>query len=133
MSRPQLLLLSLLALVALPLAAQQPRLTRADYAGLLAISQQYIPEPVYDGWWDELVRGCGCQPATRLESIIWYKAPEGFRCEADETNGCIGEWTGTGDIFIGRKHVSDQRVVQHEMLHAILGRGDHRHPLFRRL
>lgn len=132
MLRPVSLLVVLAALAG-SAPAQQPRLTRRDFAGLLAVSHQYLPEPAYDGWWDGLVTACGCQPAVRLEAVVWHVAPEGFACAADRAQGCLGEWTGNGDIFIARKHVMDQRLVQHEMLHAILGRGDHGHPLFRRL
>ncbi len=80
------------------------------------------------------MKACGCEPATTFESIIWRQGPyDGFYC-AEMGDACVGQWLSapSNTIVIAKRWMDDSHTVKHEMLHAILGRGDHP-PIFRRL
>jgi len=128
-----LTLLFLALLVAASARGQeQPRADHAEVAWLFQNSPQYLPPVQYERWYDELVAAAGTEPNTTFEALIWHAAPRnGFGCQGSRET-CQGQWLDTGDIFIATRWVDDERVVKHEMLHAILGRGDHP-ALFRRL
>ena len=115
-----------LLVLATPAFAQGPTITPADAAPLFATSQQFLPPVEYDTWWDELVAACECAPATNLADLIWRETPaDSFLCPGVTDQGCTGQWLASGDVFLARGYWTVQRAVQHEMLHAILGRGDH--------
>lgn len=120
----KLLSLLVLSLLAGSLAAQG-RITQPTFTRLLGISQQFIPPPQYEQWYDELVKECDCRPATTVIELTWYEAPrDGFYCEGQEAP-CTGQWINNGVIFIAANWRMDERTVKHELLHAILNRGDH--------
>jgi hypothetical protein len=122
----------LLSTLASPSTAQREQhvANRRDVEWLFKNSPQYVAPVQYDVWWDELVLACGCTPVTISASIVWRDAPSrGFACpvgEAMDANTlCVGQWLNSGDIFIATRYRLDERVVKHEMLHAILGVGNH--------
>ncbi len=112
-----------------PSVGQGRSAARADMTWLFQNAPQYIAPVQYDSWWDELVLACGCVPQTTLEALVWHDAPaRGFACPAVEYNAnslCTGQWVSTGDIFIAGRYRLDERVVKHEMLHAMLRTGGH--------
>ncbi len=110
---------------------------RAQIKWLFENSPQYAAPAQYDTWWDELVLAVNAPVQATLEGIVWHAAPaRGFGCPVDEkvdaNTLCVGQWLSTGDIFIASMDRLDERVVKHEMLHAILNTGGHP-AIFRKL
>lgn len=76
-------------------------------------------------WW---ARTEACAGRTgRLAGINWYIVPGAtqFLNDGDQQ---VGRWSRSGTesrIVLAGDFASDELVVRHEMLHAILDRGDH--------
>ena len=106
------------------------------WASLVPFEQHatvYSPPAVYVRWWDEIVTTCHCQPKTTFGEIAWYTVPVGpdgkFPCGTDR---CVGWWWDTDQIFLAQGLTGIEWLVKHEMTHAVLHDGSHRHPLFHR-
>lgn len=110
-------------------------------------SEPYDRPDIYKKWWKEISDCAGLHG--NLKKIHWHWAmwPSDssygdyyFRCPSNSKHAgwCDGWWTADKqhDIYIGKNHMDDQRVVEHEMLHDLLGGlngkalGPH-HPLFK--
>lgn len=108
----------------------------------------YDRPDIYKKWWKEISDCAGLRG--NLKKIHWHWATwpadtsygDGyFRCPNDSkrTGWCDGWWSANKrhDIYIGKTHMDDQRVIKHEMLHDLLGKlngkalGPH-HPLFKK-
>jgi len=105
-------------------------------ADLAAVERQgvvYARPAEYARWWDEMVTACHCQPKTPLGVIAWYTLRPGmdhkFPCGVER---CVGWWWETDQVFIAQGYTQLEWLVKHEMLHAILHDGTHRHRLFHR-
>jgi hypothetical protein len=89
-------------------------------------AQPLVPPPPYSAWWAEVAASCDCTPATTLSAIAWYVVPgETFTYRGMQS---AAAWDEDNLIVLARRWRDSKAVVQHEMLHAILG-GDpqHRH------
>ena len=114
-----------------PPAGPQALRNAAEWVVADAKSITPIP-PEYAAWYDELVDRCihvakSCQVQEWLvEDMQFYVMPAPFRCNRLEETRCIGQaWVNVGRIYLARGWVLDKRHVQHEMLHLILGTGEH--------
>jgi len=87
-----------------------------------------IPPPKYRVWW-ELVESCSGKQVP-FESIAWFTVPVGELVVRGET--AAGAWFVFGNrIAIVNTWSDIGPVVRHEMLHAILGKGEHPSEYFR--
>jgi hypothetical protein len=103
-------------LLPLALAAQGPEGARP-----------LTPPPEYRTWWQDVAAHCDCDPATTFEHLLWYEVPgETFACGGPDR--CAAGRDADDIILLAHRWVRSVAVVQHEMLHALLG-GDpqHRH------
>jgi hypothetical protein len=85
--------------------------------------------PEYSRWWEQAVAAAQTEPAISLDALRWYVVPgvTYFPCRS-ETGRCYGRWlsiSGEPHIILSENAVLRRISVQHEMLHAILGDGDH--------
>lgn len=83
-----------------------------------------VPAQFHD-WW---ARTEACAGRTgRLAGINWYIVP-GAAQFLNDGAGQVGRWSRSGAesrIVLAGDFAGDELVVRHEMLHALLGRGDH--------
>lgn len=96
-------------------------------------SRPFVPDARYAAWWNELLKDCGCAPATRWVDLSFYELPGNtFACA--QAARCYGAFVGDGidAVFIASRWRDDERTVKHELLHAILGTSAHG-ALFRQL
>jgi hypothetical protein len=81
--------------------------------------------PSYRVWW-ERTEACSGR-AGSFEAVQWFIVPgEGFDCPSGT---CAGRWE-PGRIYLASAFASDEMVVRHEMLHALLDRNGHPNPPF---
>ena len=57
-------------------------------------------------------------------TIKWFMVP-GDSFKTPERSDAIGWWNPNNTIFIAEPYTTDQRTLQHELLHAGLGHGGH--------
>lgn len=81
------------------------------------------PLPVeYDAWW-RATEACADRQGD-LATVRWFTTPGDSVRVGTATFDAY--WFAAGNtIVVGRAYVRDGPVVRHEMLHALLGRGDH--------
>lgn len=86
------------------------------------VSQQYDSVPrVYKQWWNE-ISDCAHIKDT-LSKVAWWKvddiyfSDEYFLCPI---GFCIG-WTNDKKVYIAGSFTMNRRLVEHEMLHVLLG------------
>lgn len=103
--------------------SSQQRLT-----SLLRASTPYAPLDSYGAWWNEVRVICECKPKLQLDALQWRSIVSTGLYERGEY------WGGIDVVFILSADTHTPSVVQHEMLHAMLG-GDesHQHRAWRRL
>ena len=94
-------------------------------APLPADAVAFIPPAIYRVWWAR-TEACS-QLHGRLGSIRWYSLPNKatFMTPAGER---VATWShgGAGTrIVVAGGYLTDELVVRHEMLHALLDRGSH--------
>jgi hypothetical protein len=89
----------------------------------------------YRSWWVELE---GCVGLTAPLAAQFYLVPEGERLTDPNTGReAEGLWIGhsggpgSGDILVRARSEHREPLLKHEMLHAILYRGDHDDPAWR--
>lgn len=76
----------------------------------------------YDAWW-RATEACAGVPGD-LAAVRWYTTP-GDSVRVGSTT-FDAYWFAAGNtIVVARPYVRDGPVVRHEMLHALLRRGDH--------
>lgn len=113
-------------------SAQRPQAITAWIAShgvdASAIMLPREPREPYRRWFEEVITACGCMPVAIFEDLHWHLVPREsldgtFNCLLSDK--CLGWWWETNDIFLAEQFADTEWVVKHEMLHAILGRGDH--------
>lgn len=81
------------------------------------------PRPQYAGWWRE-VEACARQTGP-FAAVRWAEVP-GANTFPYAGGTYAGYWIRTGNsITIAGNYVGSALLVRHEMLHAVLQRGDH--------
>ncbi|HVH10350.1 MAG TPA: hypothetical protein VM736_11185 [Gemmatimonadales bacterium] len=84
---------------------------------------EFSPPPAYRAWWtaiEECARIWG-----DFGRIEWYQVPgPSYPCPAYE-GSCRGWWQPPHTIYIAAQSLNDAQLVEHEMLHDLLQRGDH--------
>jgi len=83
------------------------------------------PPPQYQTWWARTEACAGVNG--RFNAIRWFTVPWAVSFPTPEGEQ-VGRWTRDGGgprIVIAGEYLADEMVVRHEMLHELLGRGDH--------
>ncbi len=100
-------------------------------ATLSAQRPMQAPLP-FEGWYNTLVRRCvqvahSCQiQRTLFEDIQWFTTDAPFPCVTAPRRACtLSVWVHTSRIVLDAAHITDRRLVQHAMLHLILGTAEH--------
>jgi len=89
---------------------------------------EYDPPPIYRQWWLETVQCIG--QGGQFDDVTWYRAPGPFfDCPAGDGN-CLGWWGTNHEIYIANEWLGFDTLVRHEMIHELIGRGDHPSPPF---
>ncbi len=84
-----------------------------------------VAPPEYEGWWAQ-TEACSGRRGN-LKDIRWFVVP-GVATFMTREGLKVGRWSRGGDgteIVLAGDYVSDELVVRHEMLHALLDREDH--------
>lgn len=87
----------------------------------------FNPPASYRAWWAAMEACAGT--TGDFDRVAWY-AVEGssYPCPAYDGR-CEGWWQPPHTVYIAQTLLGDRRLVEHEMLHDLLERGDHP-PLF---
>jgi hypothetical protein len=106
----------------LPLAPVPPELP--------AGAESLTPLATYADWWRETEQCAGLQGD--LSRVTWFVVP-------NRTSFVYGDgqydgywWNGVHWILLAGEKVENGLIVRHEMLHELLGRGDHPAEYFQR-
>lgn len=91
-----------------------------------ATDERLQPTDEYPGWW-QAVEACSQQTGD-YRRIEWYVLQP-----ADMTHGVaegyhLGGYTVGSRVWIAAAYVSNRLIVQHEMLHVLIGDGNHSRP-----
>lgn len=90
----------------------------------------YEPPDIYREWWSEITCCSGLRGD--FNRIRWYVAPSDQPDRFDCPDGpCGGWWVSDHRIYLAPGLVYDKWIVQHEMLHDLIGVGGHP-PVFER-
>lgn len=111
------------ALALLALACRGDGPTSSPGPALPSDARTLDPLPVeYDAWW-RATEACADRQGD-LTTVRWYTTPgDSLRVGATTFDAY---WFAAGNtIVVARPYVRDGPVVRHEMLHALLRRGDH--------
>lgn len=84
-------------------------------------------EPYYSTWWSEVEDDSDL--AADMSRIRWFYVPGGA-WPGEGGSLTRGQWVSDHRIYLAEDYRGDRQVVKHEMLHDILGRSGHDHPLF---
>jgi len=105
-----------------PLAPVEPELP--------ATSEALTPPATYADWWSATEECSGLRGD--LSRITWFVVPG--RTSFTYGNGQYDGywWNGVHWILLAGEKVENPMVVRHEMLHELLGRGDHPAEYFQR-
>jgi len=117
-----LVLIVLLAACSGTLQAQTP----AEQQAWLAKAQPATVPPAFATWWTDVASDCGCAPAITFDQLLWYTIPgDAFQCgRAEQCAGIFSQ--DDGIIVLAKRYFGNERVIKHEMLHAMLN-GDQGH------
>jgi hypothetical protein len=90
---------------------------------LPAGAQTLVPPPEYVAWWTATEKCAG--RSGDLARVSWFSLPgrTSFTYLDSQYNGYW--WDGVHWILLAGEKVQDGLLVRHEMLHELLGRGDH--------
>ena len=93
-------------------------------------AQALAPLAVYQSWWTETEECSGASGA--LARVHWFVVPESnsFTYQGVRYDGYW--WSDVHWITLASTKVQDPYIVRHEMLHDLLGRGDHPAEYFQR-
>ena len=81
------------------------------------------PPAAYRVWWTEIERCAGLWGD--FDRVEWYEVPGStYACPAHEGR-CDGWWRSPHTIYVDQSQLYDRPLVEHEMLHDLLQRGDH--------
>ena len=106
-------------LVWLPLALLAGCLDSFAPAGAV----EFTPPTVYETWWSA-IEACAGLWGT-FDRVEWYDVPGAdYPCPAYE-GLCDGWWQPPHSIYLAHRWRNDRQLVEHEMLHDLLQRGDH--------
>ena len=86
-------------------------------------ARRFEPPPVYQLWW-RMTLDCSGRPVPR-SAVRWYFVPG---AQLVQVNGqqYAGYWSSAGNsIVLAEEVVLNGVLVRHEMLHALVGVGDH--------
>lgn len=112
-------LIVLAILVVLFFAVNWPQ--RAPASGLT----RYAPPPIYATWWAKDVACAGVSPRP-IPVVSWWTKDQPMLLQGGDGEAKVGYWFADfNKVAITRAYITDERVVRHEMLHALLGRTDH--------
>lgn len=81
------------------------------------------PLAVYAQWWNE-TKACSELDAP-LDRISWFVVPHHDTFQYQGRSFDAHWWATYHWIVLAEAHVQDAATVRHEMLHDLLGRGDH--------
>ena len=111
-----------LALVAV-LSSASACLDALKPAELLPGAVPFTPPESFDGWWANMET---CSHLTAdYGRVSWYYIPGGgFDCPTEGGN-CDGMWQPPHTIYLAHERMNDSVLVEHEMLHDLIQRGDH--------
>lgn len=79
------------------------------------------PPPLYAVWWQR-IETCAHVTAA-LDRVEWYEVPGDQFATPDGPRW--GWWAPPHTIYLAATHLSDERLVEHEMLHDLLQTGAH--------
>jgi hypothetical protein len=79
------------------------------------------PPPLYAVWWQRM-ETCA-QITAPLDRVEWYEMPGDQFATPDGPRW--GWWGPPHEIYIATTHLSDEQLVEHEMLHDLLQTGAH--------
>src|SRR5205809_4574001 len=83
----------------------------------------FTPPAAYGTWWAEIESCAGI--SGDFAAIKWYEVPgSSYSCPAYEGE-CAGWWQPPHTIYLAETRANDRLLVEHEMLHDLLQRGDH--------
>lgn len=85
----------------------------------------FVAPPQYGDWWARTEACSGRQG--NLEDIAWFIVPGAATFMTTE-GAKVGRWSRGGagtQIVVAGSYASNELVVRHEMLHALLDRQDH--------
>jgi hypothetical protein len=83
----------------------------------------FTPPAVYRTWWNAIEACAGLW--ADFDRVEWYKVPGAdYPCPAYEGR-CDGWWQPAHAIYLAYRWHDDRHLVEHEMLHDLLQRGDH--------
>lgn len=85
-----------------------------------------IAPAIYRMWWAELER-CAEKTASFERIHFWTVTGTTFPCPGGP---CVGRWQSPHNVYIADGWVNNASLVKHEMLHDLLGTGDHPPALF---
>lgn len=92
-----------------------------------AVEMRSIPE-FYQVWWDEVLVDTGM--SADMSRVRFYFVPGG-PWPTEDGKHVEGLWVKKGRrIYLSENYIFYAPTVRHEMLHEILQRPDHNHPLF---
>jgi len=83
----------------------------------------FTPPAVYRAWWSAIAACAGI--TGDFDRVEWYQVRDSsYPCPAYEGR-CAGWWKPPHDIYLAEAWRGDRQLVEHEMLHDLLQRGDH--------
>lgn len=86
---------------------------------------EFVPPAEYQDWW---ARTEVCSDGLRQPAgIVWFVVPEvsSFMTSDGEVLARWSRGTNGARIVVAGAYIGSEFVVRHEMLHALLDRGDH--------
>jgi hypothetical protein len=84
---------------------------------------EFSPPAAYRAWWTEIEACAGI--TADYAAIEWYEVRgASYACPAYEGR-CAGWWQPPHTIYLAEDWLNDRVLVEHEMLHDLLQRGDH--------
>lgn len=115
-------LLTVASLVALPAGCRDLTLAPAP-PELPAGSERMVPLTRYADWWRDTEDCAGIDGD--FSRLSWFDVPgrTSFTYGGVQYDGYW--WNGVHWILLAGDKIADSSIVRHEMLHELLGRGDH--------
>jgi len=84
---------------------------------------EFTPPAAYQTWWAAIEECAGLW--SKFDRVEWYEVPGvDYPCPAYEGR-CDGWWQPPHTIYLAYRWRNDRQLVEHEMLHDLLQRGDH--------
>jgi hypothetical protein len=90
---------------------------------LPAGAESLTPLATYPDWWKATEQCAGLQG--NMSRVTWFLVPNQTSFVYDNVQYDGYWWNGVHWIILAGEKVEDGMTVRHEMLHELLGRGDH--------